>query len=75
MLPPVRPLSSEIGVCLPRVQLLVFFKKAGNRESLPARVARPGLFAGVRPFVDVQMGGELVGFPADVAAEGSLVGV
>lgn len=75
MLCPVPSFASEIRVCLPRVQLLVLLKEAGDRESLSARVTRPGLFARVSPFVDVQMGRQLVGFSADVAAEGPLVGV
>lgn len=75
MLRPVPSFASEIRVCLPHMQLLVLLQKAGDRESLPTRVTCPGFFAGVSPFVDVQVGRQLVGFPADVAAEGPLVGV
>lgn len=75
MLAPVSPFTREVGVGVPRVQLLVLLKEAGDGESLPARVARPGLLARVSPFVDVQVGRQLVGLPAHVAAERALVGV
>lgn len=75
VLTPVSPFASEVGVSVPRMQLLVLLKEAGDGESLPAGVARPGLLASVSPFVDVQVGRQLVCLPAHVAAEGTLVGV
>lgn len=75
VLTPVSPFSREVGVFFPRVQLLVLLQEPGHRESLPARVTRPGLLARVCPLVDVQVGRQLVGLPAHVAAVGSLVGV
>lgn len=75
MLTPVPPFSGEVRVCVPRMQLLVLLQKAGDGESLPACVTRPGLLARVSPFVDVQVGRQLVGLAAHVAAERALVGV
>lgn len=75
VLTPVSPLTSEIRVSFPGVQLLVLLQKAGDRESFPACVTSPGFLARVSPFVDVQVGRQLVGLPANVAAEGALVGV
>lgn len=71
----VPSLTGKVGVCFVDVQLLVLLQEAGDGESLPARLARPGLFARVSPFVDVQVRRQLVGLSAHVAAEGSLVGV
>lgn len=53
----------------------MLLQKARDREPLPTRVARPGLLARMSPFVDVQMGRQLVGLPAHIAAERALVGV
>lgn len=53
----------------------MLLKKAGNGESLPACVTRPGLLACMSPFVDIQMGRQLVGLPAHVTAIWTLVGV
>lgn len=75
VLTPVSPFAGEVGVRVPQVQLLVLLQKAGDGESLPARLTRPGLLARVSPFVDVQMGRQLVGLPAHVTAERALVGV
>lgn len=75
MLSSVSPFAREVGIGIPRMQLLMLLKKAGDGESLPTGVARPGLLARVSPFVDVQMGSQLVGLPAHVTAERALVGV
>lgn len=57
------------------MQLLVLFKKPRDRETFPARHARPGLFAGVRPFVDIQVGCQFVGLATHVTTKGTLIGV
>lgn len=75
LLTPVPPLTGEIRVGFSRVQLFVFLQKSGDRESLPACVARPGLLARMCPFVDVQVGCQLVSLPAHITAEGPLIGV
>lgn len=75
MLTPVSPFTREVRVSVPRMQLLVLLQEARDGESLPAGVTRPGLLARVSPFVDVQMGRQLVRLPAHVAAERALVGV
>lgn len=75
MFTPVSPFTREVGVSIPRMQLLMLLEKAGDGESLPACVARPGLLARMSSFVDVQMGRQLVGLPTHVAAERALVGV
>lgn len=75
MLTPVPPFTREVRVSVPCMQLLVLLQKAGHRESLPTRVTCPGLLARMGPFVDVQMGCQLVGLPTYVAAEGALIGV
>lgn len=75
VLPPVSPFPGEVRVSIPRMQLLVLLEEAGDGESLPACVTRPGLLARVSPFVDVQMGRQLVGLAAHVAAERPLVSV
>lgn len=68
-------LAGEIGVSLLHVDLLMLPKQGGDREALPARLACPGFLARVSPFVDVEVGRQLVGLSADVAAEGTLIGV
>lgn len=75
VLTPVSPFAGEVRVSFPRMQLLMLLQKAGDGESLPTRVACPGLLARMSPFVDVQMGRQLVGLPAHIAAERALVGV
>lgn len=75
MLTPVSPFAGEVRVSVPCMQLLMLLQKAGDGESLPTRVTRPGLLARVSPFVDVQMGCQLVGLPAHITAERALVGV
>lgn len=75
MLTPLSPFTREVRVSVPCMQLLMLLKKAGDRESLPACVTRPGLLACVSPFVNVQMGRQLVGLPAHVTTVRALVGV
>lgn len=75
MLTPVSPFPREVRVSVPRMQLLVLLKKAGDGEPLSTRVTRPGLLARMSPFVDIQMGRQLVGLPAHVTAERAFVGV
>lgn len=53
----------------------MLLQKAGDGESLPACVTRPRFLARMSPFVDIQVGRQLVGLPAQIAAKGTLVGV
>lgn len=73
VLTPVSPFTGEVWVSFPRMQLFVLLEKARDGETLSARVTRPWLLASMSPFMDVQMGCQLVGLPADVAAERALV--
>lgn len=75
MLTPVSPFTREVWVIVPCMQLLVLLQEARDRESLPTCVTCPGLLACMSPFVDIKMGCQLIGLPAHVAAEGSLIGV
>lgn len=75
MLTPVSPFSRKVGVSVPHVQLLMLLEKARDGESLPACVTCPGLLASMSPFMDVQMGRQLVRLPTYVTAEWALVGV
>jgi len=53
----------------------MLLKEAGDRESLSARVTRPGLLARVSPFVDIQVRCQLVRLATHIAAEWPLIGV
>lgn len=75
VLAPVPSFRRELRVGLSDVQLLVLLQEPRHGEPFAAGHAGPRLFAGVCALVDVEMGGQLVGFAAHVAAEGALVGV